>query len=63
MTTHAPCPACASPAPPVSRGLTGAEIVGTVLVVTLTCGLACPILLGLPFLASRRVCPACKGPR
>jgi len=62
MTHHA-CPACASPAPPVRRGLTGTEILGTVLLVLFTCGLAFPVLLGLPILASRRVCPACKGPR
>lgn len=57
------CPACASPAPPVRRGLTGPEVLGTVLLVFLTCGLAFPVVLGLPLLASRRVCPACKGPR
>ena len=63
MTKPAPCPSCQTLAAPVPRGLTGVEVAGTLALVLLTCGLAFPVVLGLPLLASRKVCPACKVER
>lgn len=58
-----PCAECGTHAPAVRRGLSALEILGTCFLVLATCGLGFPLLIGLPILASRQVCPACKAPR
>jgi len=57
------CPTCGCSGRPVRRGLSAGEVIGVLFLVLITCGLASPLLLGLPILSSKRVCPACKAPR